>query len=96
MVRLEVQDYCYSSFKKMFTDYLEDKQAEQMNIRHEGVICDGCNKNPITGIRYMCSVRSDTDFCQDCERSGAAGQYPLLKIRKPTHAPAKMICQYNR
>lgn len=29
IVRQEVQEYCYNSFKSMFTDYLGDKKAEQ-------------------------------------------------------------------
>jgi len=47
----------------MFVKYLNDKREEQDNTVHEGVICDGCEVNPIRGIRYMCSVRGDTDFC---------------------------------
>ena len=34
---------------------------------HEGVACDICNKCPITGIRYKCSVREDFDLCESCE-----------------------------
>ena len=96
IVRQEVQDYCYTSFRKMFVDYLDDKSAEQEKTRHEGVICDGCEANPIVGVRYMCSVRSDTDFCQKCEKNGVHAQYPLLKIRKPSQAPKKLICQFKR
>lgn len=28
MVRQEVQDYCYSTFRQMFKDYLSDKKAD--------------------------------------------------------------------
>lgn len=44
----------------------------------------------------MCSVRSDTDFCQKCEKIATNNQHPLLKIRKPSQAPQKLICQYKR
>lgn len=79
----------------MFIDYLKDKNEEQEKIRHENVVCDGCDANPIVGIRYMCSVCSDTDFCQNCEKNGVHAQHPLLKIRKTSHAPQKLICQYK-
>ena len=94
VIRQEVEEYCYTSFKKMFVDYLEDKSEKQENIVHEKVICDGCGADPIRGIRYMCSVCSDTDFCQKCMRSGVHSNHPLLKVRKPEHAPHKLICQY--
>lgn len=57
--------------------------------------CDGCNVNPICGIRYMCSVCGNYDLCAKCEASGVHSQHPMLKIRKPSMAPARLICQYN-
>lgn len=95
MVRQEVRDYCYSSFRKLFTDYLEDKTAEQAAVVHDRVICDGCNVNPIVGIRYKCSVRHDTDFCERCAASNDHAKYPLLKIRFPRQAPHRIICQFK-
>lgn len=95
MVRQEVEQFCYQSFRKMFTDYLVEKKEQQDAILHEKVICDGCEANPIRGIRYMCSVCSDCDFCQECEKNGVHAQHPLLKIRKEGQAPAKLICQYK-
>jgi len=66
----------------MFTDYLVDKQIKQDATIHDKAICDGCESNPIQGIRFMCSVCSDTDFCEKCEKNGVHPQHPLLKIRK--------------
>jgi hypothetical protein len=40
----------------MFKDFLERKRAEQAEVIHENIICDGCNMNPIKGIRFMSSV----------------------------------------
>ena len=79
----------------MFTDYLQDKSVEQDNTRHETIICDGCGANPVIGVRFMCSVCADTDFCQTCEKNGVHNQHPLLKIRKQSQAPQKLICQYR-
>ena len=65
----------------MFTDYLDDKRAEQDKTIHENVICDGCGANPIVGIRYKSSVLNDYDICQTCEKNGVHNDKPLLKIR---------------
>lgn len=94
-MRQEVEQFCYQSFRGMFTDYLVDKKEKQDATLHEKVICDGCEANPIRGIRYMCSVCSDCDFCQQCEKNGVHAQHPLLKIRKEEQAPAKLICQFK-
>lgn len=50
---------------------------------------------PIKGIRYMCSVCSNYDICENCERTGVHAGHAMLKIRKPEFAPAKLICQYK-
>ena len=59
-------------------------------VVHENVICDGCNKGPIVGPRYKCSVMKDFDFCSECEAS-KKHDYPFLKINKPTQAPVAMM-----
>jgi len=94
-VRAEVRDYCLKSFQGMFKDFLEMKRIEQANTVHENFICDGCNMTPIKGIRYMCSVCSNYDICDQCEQKGVHSQHAMLKIRKPEFAPAKLICQYK-
>lgn len=81
IVRQEVQEYCYQSFQKMFTDYLTEKKVKQAATVHDKVVCDGCEASPINGIRYMCTVCADTDFCETCERNGVHSQHALLKIR---------------
>jgi len=53
---------------------------------HTGVICDGCNENPIVGTRYKCSVCPDFDLCQSCETAGDhPDSHPLIKIKVPPH-----------
>lgn len=79
----------------MFKDFLETKRAEQAEVIHENFICDGCGMTPIKGIRYMSSVHNNYDICETCERNGVHAGQPLLKIRKPEFAPAKLICQYK-
>lgn len=94
-VKGEVRDYCYKTFQGMFKDFLEKKKLEQANVVHENFICDGCGMAPIKGVRYMCSVCSNFDLCENCERDGVHAGHCLLKIRKPEYAPAKLICQYK-
>jgi len=57
---------------------------------HSNVICDGCNVNPIKGIRYKCSVCKDFDYCGVCE-DRLDHEHPFLKIRKAGGAPDVLI-----
>jgi len=95
MVREEVREFCSAQFKEMFRDYLIRKQEDQKNTVFENIVCDGCNMSPIKGIRFMCSVCSNFDLCEDCERAGVHAQHPMLKVRKSEHAPSKLVCQYK-
>ena len=54
------------------------------------VICDGCGKSPIYGVRYKCSVRKDFDYCSVCEER-LTHEHPFLKITEPEHTPVSMI-----
>lgn len=50
---------------------------------HRGIICDECNCNPISGVRYKCMVRHDFDLCAQCEHKVAAQPFPMMKIYTP-------------
>ena len=67
----------------------------QASIIHPKYICDGCDANPITGIRYKCSVCHIYDLCGKCEAAGIHKEHPMLKIRKPDQAPNNFNCQYK-
>ena len=94
MVREEISEYCTTQFRTLFNDYLEKKKVEQAKESHQ-FICDSCNASPIIGIRYMCSVCHNFDLCQNCEAKGFHCEHVMLKIRKASQAPNKLICQYN-
>ncbi|GAA5866567.1 hypothetical protein JCM3774_004016 [Rhodotorula dairenensis] len=56
--------------------------------RHRHVRCDGCQREPIVGVRYRCMHPNcpDYDLCADCEALPIAvhpHDHPLLKIRQP-------------
>lgn len=95
MVREEVRQYCTEQFRDMFKDYMVQRYEEQKNELFNGVICDGCDMTPIRGIRFMCSVCANFDLCESCERVGIHSHHPMLKVRKASQAPAKLICQYK-
>jgi hypothetical protein len=74
-------------------EHLEKKREDQAKVVHPNLICDGCNADPIIGIRYKCTVRPEYDLCEKCE-SRIQPPYPMLKIRHPSKAPAHFIAQY--
>jgi hypothetical protein len=57
------------------------------NVVHQSVICDGCKKSPITGIRYKCSTCADFDLCEQCEAT-INHAHAFLKIRNPDQNPS--------
>ncbi|MCQ2820222.1 MAG: hypothetical protein MJ252_23400 [archaeon] len=62
---------------------------------HTHYICDGCEKHPIVGIRYKCTVCPDFDYCEECEKKfGDQHGHPFLKIRTPECAPVYIHCEY--
>ncbi|GAA5975882.1 hypothetical protein JCM10908_005314 [Rhodotorula pacifica] len=57
-------------------------------VRHRHVRCEGCQREPIVGVRYRCMHPdcADYDLCGDCEALPIAvhpRDHPLLKIREP-------------
>jgi len=48
------------------------------SVIHRGVICDGCGKHDIPGMRYKCAHCPDYDLCQDCIRRASS-------IHDPSH-----------
>jgi hypothetical protein len=65
-------------------------EAYYPNEQHTSVQCDGCNVNPIIGVRYKCSICKDFDFCQECEEN-KNHPHAFLKIKKSGTAPKSIF-----
>ena len=53
-------------------------------IVHEYYICDGCEMEPIKGIRYHCKECPDFDFCENCyENKKHEHKHNFEAIKKP-------------
>ena len=66
------------NIKKMEVMYAETKPV------HMNIVCDGCNKTPIIGTRYKCSMCPDYDLCEECEaKIGETHGHAFIKLTKP-------------
>jgi hypothetical protein len=71
---------------RVFVKFLkEDAPAIKfLPPKHVGVICDGCNRSPIIGIRYKCLECFDYDLCESCaDRQLIHTHHVMAKIRTP-------------
>ena len=55
---------------------IAEEQARREGYIHRGISCNGCNANPIKGVRYRCVNCMDYDLCEACE---------ALQIHPKTH-----------
>ena len=78
---------------KLETEPNTNKNNLAEKLIHFGITCDGCNKFPIVGCRYKCSVCDDFDFCEECEKKlGEKHNHPFLKIYEPKMTPLALKC----
>lgn len=52
-------------------------------IRHEGIVCDICQKAPIVGIRYKCQQCDDFDLCSFCFQQNHHNYHNFSAYRRP-------------
>ena len=64
---------------------LKDSNRKAM---HMFVMCDGCGKHPIVGVRYKCAV------CEECEMKYCDSQHchPFIKISRTELNPRTILC----
>ena len=46
--------------------YISEPNEVMNDHVHEGVECDGCEMNPIRGLRFKCLDCPDFDLCEEC------------------------------
>ena len=60
------------------------KEIKKRDVIHVGIICDGCKKKPIRGIRYKCKECKNFDFCDSCyQKNKESHEHEFRKIEKP-------------
>ena len=80
--------------EKQIKNKEEKKKKKAVHIEY---ICDGCDAEPIVGVRYKCTICEDFDFCEKCEKVlGPKHGHPLLKIREPNIAPLYFKCTLQK
>lgn len=57
------------------------------NFCHSSVVCDGCERFPIIGIRFKCFECPDYDLCQECEKTEHK-HHVMLRIPQPKNLTA--------
>jgi hypothetical protein len=57
-------------------------------VLHTGIRCDGCGATQMRGIRYQCTVCSNFDLCEHCERLDIHDvSHPLIKHKRARPNP---------
>jgi len=80
------------SSQSQFIDPKADTQTETQltgeskisECVHEGIACDGCEQQPIRGLRFICTSCKDYNLCSSCEsKNGHPLDHVLLKVKVP-------------
>jgi myosin heavy subunit len=70
--------------EKLIEKIKQNKEEKNGKVVHRNYICDGCEMNPIVGVRYKCAICPDFDFCEKCEaKMGEKHNHPFVKYIKP-------------
>jgi len=94
LIQTELQNQSKDIFREILKAPMEGvEESKDLHMPkpcvHQ-VICDGCGKTPILGVRYKCSVCKDFDYCVNCEER-LGHEHPFLKIKDPQSVPDVMI-----
>jgi hypothetical protein len=65
------------------SDIKQDSKVKTGDTVHEGTVCDGCETQPIRGLRYVCTS-CKCNLCSSCESKNEHPQdHILLKVKVP-------------
>ncbi|CAF2981250.1 unnamed protein product [Rotaria socialis] len=85
---------------RVFVKFMKEDCAPMKLLppKHVGVICDGCNRSPIIGVRYKCLECFDYDLCESCaDRQLIHAHHVLAKIRTPHQIDVvRKLCSSTR
>jgi len=85
---------------RVFVKFVKDDGStlKLLPPKHVGVICDGCNRSPIIGVRYKCLECFDYDLCETCaDRQLIHAHHVLAKIRTPHQIDVvRKVCSSGR
>ncbi|CAF0897368.1 unnamed protein product [Rotaria sordida] len=83
--------HAFAHFKspgELFGRIFKDNEVTFSNLKtlyvdenHESITCDGCNREPIKGLRFKCDTCSNYDLCQQC-----VDRNVTTKAHKLTHS----------
>ena len=81
-----------NQMKKEKEDSMMSNQSkiEEGKHVHKYIICDGCEMDPVVGVRYKCAICPDYDLCENCEAT-TTHDHPFLKIKNKKQTPHKII-----
>jgi hypothetical protein len=71
---------------RVFVKFIKEDVSPMklLSPKHVGVICDGCNRSPIVGIRYKCLECFDYDLYETCDdQQSIHVHHVMTKIRTP-------------
>ena len=72
----------YNEIKSLRQDLnLMEFHKSKKNI-HLGIICNGCGRNPVPGIRYKCLMCPNFNFCEICESNYNTNQSSIVHNNK--------------
>lgn len=90
--KLNTIRYIIRSEVKNYLPKLQSALCGSFSLQiHENISCNNCGAVNIQGPRFKCSVCSNFDFCESCEKS-TPHEHPFIKIRSPEMAPKMIIC----
>ncbi len=76
----------------------ETNNNNKIKTIHSGIKCNLCEKKPIIGIRYKCSICKDFNLCEECEEKNYRKKihiHDLIKLRDIEKEKDKNTTKYN-
>jgi hypothetical protein len=79
-----VVDLLLPQLKPLTASSTSSSSSSGCEIIHEGIFCDGCDMNPIRGLRFKCGSCADFDFCSSCPaKGGHNSDHMFIKAKLP-------------